>query len=297
MAEKEKAMTMVLNVDLQCSKCYKKIKKLLCKFSEIRDQTYDEKANKVTIKVVCCSPEKIRDKLCCKGGGCIKSIEIKDDQKIKGTTMVLNVVDLQCSKCYKKVKKLLCKFPEIRDQTYDEKANKVTIKVVCCSPEKIRDKLCSKGGGCIKSIEIKKPDEKKPPPPKPKPQRPSQPPTTPKPKPKDEPTPWPPRPKREPTGSTADGDTPRPQPDTDDDDERNLRYLRYPPPASPVIGFWYSEGSSHSGMPGNPCYGGGAVQYVGYYGRPIYDSWGGGCWRREKENKGGLEIEGMKKKG
>ncbi|GKV15247.1 hypothetical protein SLEP1_g26045 [Rubroshorea leprosula] len=32
-------------------------------------------------------------------------------------------VDLQCSKCYKKVKKLLCKFPEIRDQEYDEKAN------------------------------------------------------------------------------------------------------------------------------------------------------------------------------
>ncbi|GKV15217.1 hypothetical protein SLEP1_g26019 [Rubroshorea leprosula] len=41
-------------------------------------------------------------------------------------------VDLQCSKCYKKVKKLLCKFPEIRDQEYDEKANKVKIKVPTC---------------------------------------------------------------------------------------------------------------------------------------------------------------------
>ncbi|GLU15834.1 hypothetical protein SLE2022_322930 [Rubroshorea leprosula] len=71
--------------------------------------------------------------------------------------MVLNVVDLQCSKCYKKIKNLLCKFPEIRDQKYDEKANKVTIKVVSCSPEKIRDKLCCKGCGCIKSIEIVKP--------------------------------------------------------------------------------------------------------------------------------------------
>ncbi|GLU15853.1 hypothetical protein SLE2022_323110 [Rubroshorea leprosula] len=71
--------------------------------------------------------------------------------------MVLNVVDLQCSKCYKKIKKLLCKFPEIRDQEYDEKANKVTIKVVSCSPEKIRDKLCCKACGCIKSIEIVKP--------------------------------------------------------------------------------------------------------------------------------------------
>ncbi|GLT24915.1 hypothetical protein SLA2020_000770 [Shorea laevis] len=82
--------------------------------------------------------------------------------------MVLNVVDLQCSKCYKKIKKLLCKFPEIRDQKYDEKANKVTIKVVSCSPEKIRDKLCCKGGGCIKSIEIPPPPPPPPPPPKPK---------------------------------------------------------------------------------------------------------------------------------
>ncbi|GLT24847.1 hypothetical protein SLA2020_000150 [Shorea laevis] len=88
--------------------------------------------------------------------------------------MVLNV-DLQCSKCYKKVKKLLCKFPEIQDQKYDEKANKVTIKVVSSSPEKIRDKLCCKGCGCIKSIEIPPP----PPPPKPDPK--------PDPKPKDKP--------------------------------------------------------------------------------------------------------------
>ncbi|GKV15241.1 hypothetical protein SLEP1_g26040 [Rubroshorea leprosula] len=65
--------------------------------------------------------------------------------EVKVTTMVLNV-DLQSSKCYKKVRKLLCKFPEIGDREYDEKANKVTIKVVSCSPEKIRDKLCCKGG-------------------------------------------------------------------------------------------------------------------------------------------------------
>ncbi|GLT24842.1 hypothetical protein SLA2020_000100 [Shorea laevis] len=81
--------------------------------------------------------------------------------------MVLNVVDLQCSKCYKKIKKLLCKFPEIRDQTYDEKANKVTIKVVSCSPEKIRDKLCCKGCGCITSIKIIVPPPPLPPPPPP----------------------------------------------------------------------------------------------------------------------------------
>ncbi|GKV15206.1 hypothetical protein SLEP1_g26008 [Rubroshorea leprosula] len=61
---------------------------------------------------------------------------------------------------------------EIRDQKYDEKANKVTIKVVSCSPEKIRDKLCRKGCGCIKSIEIPPP----PPPPEKPPQKPPPPP-------------------------------------------------------------------------------------------------------------------------
>ncbi|XP_059309473.1 heavy metal-associated isoprenylated plant protein 6-like [Lycium ferocissimum] len=72
------------------------------------------------------------------------------------TTMVLEV-DLQCCSCYKKVKKILCKFPQIRDQLYDEKANTVTITVVCCNPEKIRDKLCSKGCRVIKCIKIKRP--------------------------------------------------------------------------------------------------------------------------------------------
>ncbi|KAK9942706.1 hypothetical protein M0R45_008357 [Rubus argutus] len=106
------------------------------------------------------------------------------------TTMVLKVVDLQCEKCYKKVKKVLCKFPQIRDQTYDEKNNQVTIKVVCCSPEKFRDKLCCKGRCVIKSIEIIKP----PPPPKPTP-APEPPKPTPAPDPpKPTPAPDPPKP-------------------------------------------------------------------------------------------------------
>ncbi|KAI8532470.1 hypothetical protein RHMOL_Rhmol11G0216900 [Rhododendron molle] len=42
--------TMVLKVDLQCPSCYRKIKKVLAKFP------------------LCCSPKKIRDKLCCKDG-------------------------------------------------------------------------------------------------------------------------------------------------------------------------------------------------------------------------------------
>ncbi|TXG74283.1 hypothetical protein EZV62_002862 [Acer yangbiense] len=77
----------------------------------------------------------------------------------KVTEMLLKVHDLECSKCYKKVKKILCKYPEIRDQVYDEKNNTLKIKVVCCSPEKIRDKICCKGRGTIKSIEILEPPE------------------------------------------------------------------------------------------------------------------------------------------
>ncbi|KAH0902695.1 hypothetical protein HID58_042198 [Brassica napus] len=82
-------------------------------------------------------------------------------------TMMKLKVDLDCAKCYKKVKKVLCKIPQIRDQWFDEKSNIVIIKVVCCSPERIMDKLCSKGGGSIKTIEII--EQPKPPPTPPKP--------------------------------------------------------------------------------------------------------------------------------
>ncbi|XP_009795883.1 uncharacterized protein LOC107776993 [Nicotiana tabacum] len=111
------------------------------------------------------------------------------DNTEKTTKMVLKV-DLQCPCCYKKAKKVLCKMPQVRDQVYDEKANTVTITVVCCSPEKIRDKLCYKGGKAIKSIEIKEPAKTKAPekpkePEKPKgPEKPKEP-EKPKDKPKD----------------------------------------------------------------------------------------------------------------
>ncbi|XP_057470662.1 heavy metal-associated isoprenylated plant protein 1-like [Actinidia eriantha] len=94
----DKVTTMVLKVDLHCSRCYEKIKKLLCKFPEIRNQEYDEKSNTVKITVVCCNPEKMREKLRCKGGKTIKSIEIivktketekktkEKEQKVDGKT-------------------------------------------------------------------------------------------------------------------------------------------------------------------------------------------------------------------
>ncbi|KAJ6700297.1 HEAVY METAL TRANSPORT/DETOXIFICATION SUPERFAMILY PROTEIN [Salix purpurea] len=73
------------------------------------------------------------------------------------TTMVIKVVDLGCEKCHKKIKKILCKIPQIQNQIYVEEKNTVTITVVCCSPEKIKKKILGKGCGFIECVEIKPP--------------------------------------------------------------------------------------------------------------------------------------------
>ncbi|KAI5330730.1 hypothetical protein L3X38_020856 [Prunus dulcis] len=173
-------------------------------------------------------------------------------EKEKETIMVLKV-DLQCHKCYKKVKKVLCKFPQIQDQIYDEKQNQVVIKVVCCSPEKIRDRIRCKGGGAIKCIQIKeKPKEEKPKEEKPKEEKPKEE------KPKEE------KPKEE------KPKTPPPN---------------RGPPCVPVGGYPVNGNACcmdcYHGHPGGPCqtgYGGVAlyIQYDGYYGRPVCGSYGGG---------------------
>ncbi|KAL5560151.1 hypothetical protein UlMin_036362 [Ulmus minor] len=95
------------------------------------------------------------------------------------TIMVLKV-DLQCCRCYRKIKKVLCKFPQIRDQIFDEKTNTIKIKVVCCGPEKIKQKIICRAGDTLKSIEIKEPE-------KPKPKPPPAPPPPPPPPPRDPP--------------------------------------------------------------------------------------------------------------
>ncbi|KAJ6700298.1 HEAVY METAL TRANSPORT/DETOXIFICATION SUPERFAMILY PROTEIN [Salix purpurea] len=78
------------------------------------------------------------------------------------TTMVIKVVDLGCEKCHKKIKKILCKIPQIQSQIYVEKENTVTITVVCCSPEKIKRKILRKGCGFIECVVIKPPPQPKP---------------------------------------------------------------------------------------------------------------------------------------
>ncbi|TXG67870.1 hypothetical protein EZV62_009145 [Acer yangbiense] len=169
----------------------------------------------------------------------------------KKVTLMLLKVDLGCSKCYKKVKKILCKFPQVQDQMYDEKNNTVMIKVVSCCPEKIRDKICCKGRGTIKSIEILKPPPPKPPPPKPPEEKP---PPPPKPAP---PPPAPPPPPPPPPPAPA------------------------PAPCPVPIGCCCTGCSAgRGGGPCyNPCYGQPVRHYDGYCGRPVYDSWGGGGYR------------------
>ncbi|KAJ9566392.1 hypothetical protein OSB04_002358 [Centaurea solstitialis] len=227
----------------------------------------------------------------------------------KVTIMILNV-DLKCSCCYKKVKKLLCKFPQIRDQVFDVDKNKVRITVVCCSPEKVRDKLCCKGGKAIQSIEIledkpkptPKPTEEKPKPsppvvvptpvpvpaPKPKPADPPPPkvdPPKPAPKP-DPPKPADPPPKVDPPKPAPKPDPPKqadppPPPKVDPPKQVDPHPVPFPmpgycPPAYPVpIAPCCQE--CYEGRSGGPCFD------LGYnnYGRPVppppgpcYDGYG-----------------------
>ncbi|KAG8647527.1 protein PYRICULARIA ORYZAE RESISTANCE 21 [Manihot esculenta] len=177
----------------------------------------------------------------------------------KVTVMVIKV-DLGCEKCQKKIKKVLCKIPQIQNQIYDEKANTVTITVVCCSPEKIKKKICCKGGDSVKGIEIKVPEKVKP---QEKPKEPE------KPKPKE-----PEKPKEKPKEPEKSKQAEKP---------KALQLIPdYPPPVRACCMECYQ------GYGGGPCYHGYGRPlpcYESYgtpvpcyeaYGRPVYDSWVGG---------------------
>ncbi|CAJ1962692.1 unnamed protein product [Sphenostylis stenocarpa] len=226
---------------------------------------------------------------------------------IQVTFMKLKV-DLECGKCYKKVKKVLGKYPQIRDQKFDEKENMVIITVVCCSPEKIRDKLCYKGGGSIKSIEIVDP-------PKTKPAEPEKKKEADKPKPeaekkKDAPKKEAEKPKAEPEKKKDGGEKPKSEPekkkdadkpkgdapkkDAEKPKEKPAAEAEKPkdkpasaplpaqpqmaPPMAVPVGMLYAPAPCYEGRPVGPCYEYGRPMnyYDGYYARPVYDSYGGG---------------------
>ncbi|MED6225673.1 hypothetical protein PIB30_095896 [Stylosanthes scabra] len=217
----------------------------------------------------------------------------------KVTIMKLKV-DLECHKCTKKVKKLLAKYPQIRDEIFDEKQNIVTITVVCCSPEKIRDKLCYKGGGSIKSIEIVEPPKPKPAEPEKKkdaadkPKAPAAEPDKKKDAPADKPKPKPAaaEPEKKKDGGDKPKDAAPPKDKGDKPKEKPAEAKPAPPPVKivdPMAAYPPAPQpmmvpvgvcvTGYEAGPVGPCvngYAGPVMCYDGYYARPVYDSYGGG---------------------
>ncbi|CAN1177163.1 Zinc metalloprotease ZmpB [Linum perenne] len=219
----------------------------------------------------------------------------------KLTTMAIKV-DLDCHKCRKKIKKVLCKISQIQNQVYDEKANLVIITVWCCSPEKIKDKICCKGGDSVKGIEIVKPPEK----PKEKPKEPEKPKEKPKEpeKPKEKPK-EPEKPKEKPKEPEKPKDKPqeaakKPAPEPEKPKDKPPKTVEQekpkqpatkppaqpaPPPVQPVpipatgfppVGNRCCCQECYGGYGGGPCYTMPGAPYYEGYGRPVYDTWGGG---------------------
>ncbi|KAM7262544.1 hypothetical protein ACFE04_000227 [Oxalis oulophora] len=227
------------------------------------------------------------------------------DQKV--TIMVIKV-DLQCQKCYTKIKKILCKIPreEIRDQVYDDKNNTVTIRVVCCSPEKVKQKICCNGGKIIQGIQIVEPPKPKPPAekskdPEKKPEKPKTPEKKPekleqKPEKVKEPEKKPDKLNEVPipipiaVSVPALPPAPAPQPEPVAQERIPVYFpppvpapqeripIYFPPPPTQGLDPFCAE--YWQGTPGGPCCYGEPPQSYSKYdpsinGRPVYDSWGG----------------------
>ncbi|KAG7959596.1 hypothetical protein I3843_10G077900 [Carya illinoinensis] len=191
------------------------------------------------------------------------------------TTIMVLKVDLQCDRCYKKVKKVLYKFPQIQDQIFDEKQNTVLIKVVCCSPEKVKQKIIYKGGNSIQSIEIKPPPKPKTEEAKPKPQDP---------KPAEKPKEAAQKPKENPAANPKPAEKPKEaeaKPKGKPDDAKPPEPVPKPSEPAALIAVPYYPQTYVAGAYSRPLYegyGGGPLPSCEEYaiGRPVYDSYGGG---------------------
>lgn len=154
----------------------------------------------------------------------------------------------------------------------------------------MRDKICCKGDGVIKSIEIKSPDDQKKkkeePADKKEPEKKKETPQTEKKKEKaeeskpknKEPVPEKGKEKDQPEKKKEPKDTPKPEtdkPKVDPQPKVDPPAPGYPPPYYP---FGVCCPECYGGHGGGPCHRYGPppkIWYDGYYGRPVYDSWGG----------------------
>ncbi|KAM0922311.1 hypothetical protein ACQ4PT_006250 [Festuca glaucescens] len=75
----DKISTVVLKVDLECARCYKKIRKVLCKIQDkmnIKTISFDEKSNAVTVSGPF-DADKLCRKLCSEAGKVIRELHVK----------------------------------------------------------------------------------------------------------------------------------------------------------------------------------------------------------------------------
>ncbi|EEE67557.1 hypothetical protein OsJ_25058 [Oryza sativa Japonica Group] len=82
----DKISTVVLNVDLECDRCYKKIRRVLCRIQDkanIKTISYDEKNNAVMVSGPF-DADKVCKKLCCKAGRIIKDMQVKGKENKGG---------------------------------------------------------------------------------------------------------------------------------------------------------------------------------------------------------------------
>lgn len=223
---------------------------------------------------------------------------------VEKVTRMMVKVDLQCSRCCKKIKKILCKFPQIGDRVYDYKLNAVFITVVCCSPEKIRDKIICKGRDTVLGVEIlpdkkpepekakepvKKPEPEKPKEPekKPEPEKPKEPEKKPEKKPDATPPAAKPAPTPTPTPTPIPAPVPVPIPPQKDPEPAPKPVPAPPPPKPPQPVQGYPPMYPVVGVCWCPCYEGcgGGPCYCQGQGRQVMCS--DGCGRPDYECQGG----------
>ncbi|MED6181791.1 hypothetical protein PIB30_022676 [Stylosanthes scabra] len=176
-------------------------------------------------------------------------------------------VDLQCYKCHMKVKKVLGKFPQILKQKYDAENNIVIIEVLCCNPERLVDKICCRSDGAIKSIEIVEAKPKH----HPKPESPkvhhvahTEP---------EKPKLHHPKPESPKVHHVAHIELEKPKSPPRQEAPAPTQPAKLIEPVVPVPILAYP--STLSASPAGIFYEGGPAGFQGFYGRPIYDSYGG----------------------